>query len=61
MGTQIRKDIKKAREKQRLEELKEKLWIDIKHIRKGYQLNNTKIRNAEGKVVPSTKKSRNDS
>ena len=38
------------------QELKEKLWYDMKKIKKGFQPNNTKIRDKEGKPVPSTKK-----
>ena len=54
---EIKKDIRKARNEQRLEELKEKLWFDIKNIKKEFQLNNTKIRDNKGKPVPSNKKS----
>ena len=54
---EIRKDIRKARNGQKVEELKEKLWLDIKNVKKGYQLNNTKIRDENDKPVPSNKKS----
>ena len=36
LGKEIRKDIKKARHSQRIDELKEKLWYDIKNIKKGF-------------------------
>ena len=39
-----------------MEELKEKLWFDIKNIKKGFQANSTKIRDSNNKPVPSNKK-----
>ena len=42
-----------------MEELKEKLWFDIKNIKKGFQANNTKIRDKNNKPVPSNKKAEN--
>ena len=56
IGKEIRKDIRKARHTQRMNELKEKLWYDLKKMKKGFQPDNTKIRDKRGRVVPSTKK-----
>ena len=56
MGKEIKKDIRKARNEKRMEELKEKLWFDIKNIKKGFQANNTKIRDKNDKPVPSNRK-----
>ena len=56
LGKEIKKDIRTAREAQRIEELKDKLWYDIQNIKKGFQPSNIKIRDKEGKPVPSTRK-----
>ena len=43
MGKEIRKDIRKARHNQRINELKEKLWYDIKKHKKSSNLTIPKL------------------
>ena len=52
----IKKDIKKDRTEQRINNLKEKLWYDITRLRKGFLPNHSKIRNEHNIIVPSNKK-----